>query len=243
MQSPEEYLSRAATYFEQSEFGAAAQAAAAGLKHEPDHGQLWLLQAAAEHQLANYDVARQAFEQAALLVPLNPETQCTLADCYARTGRAEQARQLLAFLADDAQLPAEVLPRVAAGFGQIGDLDRALNVCRMAAERDPQESAPFFGAAYYLRRLGYPAAAILPWARRAFELEPDVSLYRTSLALLLAECGGRDEAYELLRELPVEQCGCPCRLRRMMAVFQAVGDHERWQECSNYLRRARRENQ
>jgi Flp pilus assembly protein TadD len=236
----DDVLARAARLLERGQFADAAQAARDGLEIDPDQGRLWLVRAEAEFRLANYDLARQSLEEAALLVPLDVSTQCRLADCYARTGDTAHARQLLLFLVDDAGCPSDSLPHVAAGFGQLGDFEQALAVCRLATERNPAEAAPHFGAAYYLRRLGYPAAAIVPSATRAFELEPEVSLYRVSLALLLAESGRREEAYDLLRDLPAERCGCTCRLRRVMAVFKAVGDHQRWQECVDHLHRMRR---
>jgi Flp pilus assembly protein TadD len=220
-------------------FAEAAETAARGVELNPDLGQLWLVRAEAEYRLANFDVGRRAFEHAALLVPIDGRRQCLLAECYGRTGDVVHARAMLAFLAEDPDCDVNVLPLVAAGYGQLGDCDRALAVCRLAAERQPREAAPHFGAAYYLRRLGYPAAAIVPWARRAFENEPRIPLYRTTLALLLAESGRREEAYDLLRDQPLDGCGCPGRLRRMMALFQAVGDHERWQECSQRLRELR----
>lgn len=220
-------------------FAEAAEMAARGVELNPDLGQLWLVRAEAEYRLANFDVARRAFEHAALLVPLDGRRQCLLAECYGRTGDVAHARGVLAFLVEDPDCDANVLPLVAAGYGQLGDCERALAVCRLAAERQPREAAPHFGAAYYLRRLGYPAATIVPWAMRAFEIESDVPLYRTTLALLLAESGRREEAYDLLREQPIDGCGCPGRLRRMMALFQAVGDHDRWQECSQRLRSLR----
>jgi Flp pilus assembly protein TadD len=236
---PEYALPHAANLLACGRFAEAAELAARGLEADPDCGRLWLVRAEAEFRLANFDVARRAFEHAALLVPLDGRRQCLLADCYAHVGDVAHAQATLAFLADDPDCDPSVLPLVAAGYGQLGDCQRALTVCRMAAERQPADAAPFFGACYYLRRLGYQAAAIVPWAERAFELEPDMPLYRTTLALLLAESGKRDEAYELLREQPLDGCGCPSRLRRMMALFQAVGDHARWQACSNQLRQMR----
>jgi Flp pilus assembly protein TadD len=233
------HLKVAAALLATGRFAEAAESASRGLELNPDAGGLWLVRAEAEYRLANFDVARRAFEHAALLVPLDGRRRCLLAECYGRTGDAAHARSALTLLVDDPNCDAAVLPLVAAGYGQLGDCDRALAVCRLAAERQPQEAAPHFGAAYYLRRLGYPAATIVPWAMRAFELESHVPLYRTTLALLLAESGRREEAYDLLRDQPIDGCGCPGRLRRMMTLFQAVGDHKRWQECSLRLRNMR----
>lgn len=214
----------------------AQQTLVTSLNLHPDCGRLWLLRGMAEFHLADYAQARRALEHAGLLVPLDGRMQCLLADCYARCGQIEQSRNLLSMLRDDpASDSAELLPLLAAGFGQTGDFENALATCRRAAELDPQDAAPHFGIAYYLRRLGYPAGMILPELTRAFELDPRHPVYRTSLALLLADDGRRDEAYDLLRELPVDRCQCACGLRRMKSLFQAVGDMTRWQQCARRL--------
>ena len=240
MIDPDAELPWAAYLLASGRLAEAVEVSARALEADPDQGQLWLIRAEGDYRLANYDLARQALEQAALLVPLDGKRQCQLAECYGRTGDVSHARSTLNSLADDPDCQLDVLPLVAAGFGELGDCGRALAVCRMAAERQPQEAAPCFGATYYLRRLGYPAMAILPWAARAFELEPDTSLYRTTLALLLAEADMPQEAYDLLRDQPIDGCGCPGRLRRLMALFQTVGDHARWRACSDRLRQMSR---
>jgi Flp pilus assembly protein TadD len=234
-------LERATEKLAAGDFVAAHHLAADAVAWHPDHGRLWWIAGVAAHRLANYDDARQAFEQAALLVPLDGETQCALAECYLQTGRTKQARELFKLLAADELSAIDLLPRVAAGLGQVGDLQGALDVCRDAAERAPDEAAPRFGMAYYLRRLGYPAAAIVPVMSRAFELEPDNPAYRASLAFLLVEAGRQDEAYDLLREVSLTQMSCPCCLRRMMTLFRSTGDHARWRDCSARLHEVARD--
>ncbi len=228
--------SRAAELLAQGQLLEAVELAAGLLAIQPEIGELWLVRAEAEFRLSNFDRARRSFEQAMLLVPVDGQQQCRLAECYARIGEVGHARMVLDLLVANSACESEVLPLVAAGYGQLGDFRRALSVCRLAVNRQPTEAAPHFGAAYYLRRLGYAASAIIPWAMRAFELEPDVPLYRTTAALLLAEGGRLEEAYDLLRDQPLDGCGCPGRLRRMKMLFQAVGDHDLWQQCCQRLR-------
>ena len=62
--------------------------------------------------------------------------------------------------------------------------------------------------AFYLRRLGRPAEAVLPVVARAHELAPDAPLYRITLATLLDHVGRRDEAREILRDLDLDDDSC-----------------------------------
>ncbi len=206
---------------------------------QPDDGRLRLLLARTRHRLGDFRAACAAFEHAATLVPIDAANQCLLADCYGRIGMARQGLALLRMLFEDQSCPTELLPRLATGFSRLGDAQGALDVCRVAAERQPNQAEAHFAVAFYLRKLGFPACLALPPMTRAFELAPHHPMYRSNLAFLLVEEGREDEAYELLRELPPNACVCSCQLRRMMRLFQTLGDHERWRACSLQLRRLR----
>ncbi|MGD9645932.1 MAG: tetratricopeptide repeat protein [Pirellulales bacterium] len=209
------------------------------LEERPDDGRLRLLLARVRHRLGDFRAASAAFEHAATLVPLDGAMQCLLADCYARIGMARQALTVLRLLFEGGDCPNELLPRLATGFSQLGDAQGALDVCRLAAQRQPEQAEAHFAVAFYLRRLGYPAAVARPPLERALALAPHHPVYRSNLAFLLVEEGRADEAYELLRELPPEACVCSCQLRRMMRLFQTLGDHERWSACALRLRSLR----
>lgn len=211
----------------------------AALDTWPDDGALRLLLARVRHKLGDFRAAVAAFEHAATLVPLDALNQCLLADCYGQIGLARQGIELLKVLAEDEHCPTDLLPRLATGFSRLGDAERALEVCRLAAERLPNQAEAHFAVAFYLRKLGYPAQVALPSLARAFELAPHHPVYRSNLAFLLVEEGCEDEAYELLRELPPQACVCSCQLRRMMRLFQTLGDHERWSACSLQLQQMR----
>lgn len=220
---------------EQGSFAEAADALATALDQYPDNGRLWWLRGVAAYHEADYNLARTALEHASLLVPLDGRTQCLLADAYARSGFVQESRNLLQVLADDPASGIDVLPFLAAGFGMLGDYEQALGMCRRAADYNPQDPQAHFGMAYYLQRLGYPPGIILPPATRAFELEPNQLLFRSSLAFLLSELGRHEEAYDLLRDVSVKDWPCACGLRRMKSLFQVMGDFGRWQECSERL--------
>lgn len=205
------------------------------LEQHADEGQLWRLLALARHAHGDFGSAAMAFEQAGMLVPLSARDQCLLAECYATTDRARHAVNIYQHLLEDPNCPREMLPTIAAGFGRLGDARAAMKVCRLALQSDPDRPEPLFGLVYYLRKLGYPAKVVIPLMRRAFEMASECTLYRSTLAFLLAEDGRTEDAYDLLCDLRPAEAGCARQVRRMMAIFQAVGDFDRWKACRQRL--------
>lgn len=203
----------------------------AALDNSPDDGDLWQIRGQIRRRQGDFGGAREALETATLLVPLNPQARCTLAECYARTGQEALAGVIYRGLARDARCPTELLPAVASGLGSLGDDSSALAACREILRRDPSRHEAHFGAAYYLRRLGHPDVAILAALTQAFELAPGVPLYRVTLASVLSRIGEHDEAYDLLRGVDPRTIGCRCCLGRMMTVFLRVGDLARFGAC------------
>lgn len=201
------------------------------VRSDPEDGNLWRAVGHFRHRVGNFDGARDAFETASLLVPLDPATRRALAECFARTGHLELASDGYRSLATDPACPSELLPAVAAGLGQIGEFGPALGVCLEMARRDPGLAEAHFGVAYYLRRLGRPAEVVLPIVARAHELSPDVPLYRVSLATLLDHVGRREEACELLCDLDLDSVSCRGCLRRMTTIFLAAGEDRRGEIC------------
>ena len=154
------------------------------------------------------DGAREALETASLLVPLDPASQCALAECYARGGRRELARDLYRDLARNGRSPTALLPAVASGLGTVGDDETALQVCRELARRELSGHEVLFGTAYYMRRLAYPAESVIPVVRRAHNSHPGPP----SIACCLT-CRGRgdyDEAADVIRGIPPESVHCRC---------------------------------
>jgi tetratricopeptide (TPR) repeat protein len=205
------------------------------LSQHADEGELWRLCGRARYSRRNFWSSSTALEHASMLVPLSAKDQCMLADCYAKTGRSQHAANLYRLLAEDPACPAETLPTIAAGLGQLGEFRAAMETCQRASQQDPSRVEPQFGMAYYLCRLGYPPKVTIPLFRRIVDLAPHCSLYRSTLAFLLAADGNMEEAYDFLRDVPPAEAGCSCQLRRMMAIFQAVGDSARWSQCKAHL--------
>lgn len=208
-----------------------------GVDDDPDDGSLWQLLGLMRRRRGDLVAARPALEAASLLVPLSPAARCALADCYARTGWPDLARDLYRLLAGDAACPTCLLPAIASGLGSVGDDEAALGVCRELSRREPTRHEALFGIAFYMRRLGHPPEAILPMVARAHELAPGVTPYRVLLALLLGHVGQHHEAADLLREVPPDSIDCPCCLNRMRAVFRLAGDHAWCRACRDQAER------
>lgn len=216
----------------QGDYQAAAELASSAVIDFPDDGDLWELRGVAEHHLGNRSAARSALETASLLQPLDVGARYCLASCYAATGLRELAIFIYQMVAEDPRAPLWLLPNIASRLGQLNEHQAALGVCRLILLRDDSRHEAHFGVAFYLRRLGAPLEEVVKSTARAHELAPQVPLYRVVLASLLHEMDQTEEAYDLLRQLPPEAVACPCSLRRMMLVFDAVSDHERARACA-----------
>jgi len=207
----------------------ASELAARCVEEAPDDGRLWQFLGLLRHRQGDYAGACDALETASLLVPIEPASRCALADCHARAGRDGLAGDLYRQLGRDERCPTSLLPAVAAGLGNLGQNEAALAACRKIVRRDPEHHHAHFGIAFYLRRLGRPAPAILAAVARAHELAPQVVLYRMTLAVLLDQAGRRDEACDLLRSLDPSTIACRRCLHRAMAIFQDAGDWSRFE--------------
>jgi pentatricopeptide repeat protein len=168
---------------------------------------------------------------ASVLIPLNPGAECALAECYAKAGQTERARDLYRDLAKSSRCPAALLPAIASGLGSVGDNESALEVCRELSRREPMQHEACFGTAFYMRRLAYPVEMIIPVVTRAHELAPHLIHYRVLLASLLASIGEYQEASDLLRHVPPDSVRCRSCLRRMMAIFRLAGEHTLSDAC------------
>jgi Flp pilus assembly protein TadD len=221
-------------------FSEAEELAGEAVRSYPDDGRLWQLHGLLLHRMSEFVRGCSALETAGLLVPLEPSSRCALADCYARTGHAELARDLYRGLSGDARCPTELLTAVASGLGGLGDHETALETCLELIRRDPEHHQAYFGVAFYLRRLGRPARGVLPAIQRAHELAPESPLYRITLAAILDHIGRREEAYELLRVVDPAVVQCGCCLHRMLVLFRNAGDLPRSVACRKQIDRAGR---
>ena len=198
---------------------------------EGEDGRLWRFVGLMRHRAGDFSGARDALETAQALVPFDPTTSCVLAETLARTGHAGPALDVYVALAAYERLPERLMPAIAAGLGFLGEYGHALDVCLDLIRRRPDHAEAHFGAAFYLRRLGRPPESAVAYVAKAHDLAPEVMLYRVSLAALLDHAGRREEAYELLRGVDLDGVSCRGCLRRMTAIFLAVGDSARGETC------------
>jgi Flp pilus assembly protein TadD len=216
-------MQRCLDLFHLGRIGEAAQVAREAVRAFPDDGELWQLHGLLGQHQGDIEGACAALETAGLLVPLNPAAQCALADCHARAGRRELARELYRALAGNRSCPTALLPAVASGLGCLGDAPAALDVCRELARRKPYHHEAYFGMAYYTRQAGGEAAEVFPLVARAHELSPKHPVYRVVMACFLARSGRYDEACALLRGVRPEAVRCEGCVRRIMDILDRGG--------------------
>ncbi|MBA4016528.1 MAG: hypothetical protein C0483_05015 [Pirellula sp.] len=214
--------------YEASEWDACNCALRLALLRFPDDGRFIQWQGLVWHAQGAFAAACRALETAALLIPLSIGAQIAWADAHLAAGRRDDARTILRFLAariDDVALPH--LPRLASGLGRAGEYALALDVCREASLREPEDDEACFGMAFFMNRLGYPAECVLPLLRRALALEPERPVYRLSVGVACTRLGLCDEAYELLCSVDPQQVTCMSCLRVMTRLFEQFDDARR----------------
>lgn len=164
--------------------------------------------------------ARELLEDALSLIPLRPSARLLLGDCHAHEGRHALAYDLYRSVAFDPASPWRVLATSVERLGRLGAACDAIQACQAIVTRDPLQHEAHFALAFYGRRIGQSAQAVLPHVRRAFSIAPRIPLYRTTLACLLDACGQHEEARALLKEISFDQVECRCCLRRMAGILQ-----------------------
>lgn len=214
----------AARHYEHGELLACEELLRTALLRFPNDGRFIQLQGLLWHSQRRYSSACRAFEIASLLVPLSHAAQLAQADVYRRCGRTDDARTILSFLVTRSDLPAILLPGLTSALGLIGEYQQALEVCRDASQRDPEQDQALYAMAYYMNKLDYPVECIAPLLRRALSLAPDSRLYRISLAVLAARSGQWQEAHTLFAPLNPADLKCQTCVRFMARVFDHQGD-------------------
>jgi tetratricopeptide (TPR) repeat protein len=198
-------------------------------------GRLWEQLGQLQLRRRQVDGALWSLEIANTLVPLSTRGQFALAASYVATGHIEPARAIYRHLAAAVRMETELLEELAAGLGRVGERELALAVCRDAAQRLPEAAGPQMAIAYYLRRLRRPAATVLPYLKRAFELDPTNVECRVSLAWTLHALGRSADGAELLDQVPLSQLECVRSLMLMRQVFEAACDEHCATACKFQL--------
>lgn len=201
----------------------------------PDAGRLWEQLGTLLVQRRHFDAALWSLETASSIVPLTHAGQVALAECYVDAGYIEAARSIYRYLAAAIRIDTELLERLAAGLGRVGEKDLALDVCREAVQRLPRAAGPLLGIAYYLRRLRRPAASVLPYLKRAFDLDSRNLECRIALAWMLHATGRSADGADLLDGLQVRDLECVRSLTMMHRVFEAAADVDYASACKYRL--------
>lgn len=208
--------------------------AEAALAECENDGPMWQLRGLIHRDRGEVEECIDALERASLLVPLDAVARVCLAAAYGKSGRRDLARDLFVALFGDGAMTVDLLIEVAAALDAIDQPRLAMKACRIAAERDPERSQPYYDMGYYAARCGYPVHVIEALARRAISLDPNRVNYRIGLASLLAKHGRLDEAHEIVGSITAEQLetvSCRCCLERIAAIFESAGDFARAAEC------------
>ena len=208
------------------------------LVRRPDDGRAWELAGLIQFAAGEYSQSVAAIERACIHIPLRPAARVCLGHGYGKIGRRNLSRDLLAGLIRDDALSVPLLLQVASGLDAIDHPTVALQACRRAAERDPQNPQPYYDMGYYAARCGYEPRYTESLARRAISLDPENVCFRVGLAAHLFKLERVQDAYDVVRELSNEQIEaitCSCCLNRIVSVYEAAGDYRRVVLCRQQL--------
>lgn len=230
-QSAAQWYDQGVCCLEHSHFCRAEAIATQGLAEHPDHGQLWQLLGVARWARKEYINACEALEMATMLTPLQPLAQCALAECYLELEQTEAARTILFHLADYENDFPEILSKVARGLGRLNEHELALDVCKKITAFAPTYHPAWFGIAFYLARLERNTEEALYALQQALQLAPHSLVYRLNLGFVKLSLGQFQEAYAVLKHVPIEQVQCEFWIRHMRKVFEVAGDEFRVEQC------------
>ncbi|MEM9413717.1 MAG: hypothetical protein AAGA30_21595, partial [Planctomycetota bacterium] len=108
---------------------------------------------------------------AMLEVPLSFASQMVLAKSYLKTGKTDDAADILTFLVEMRhELPSNMLPDLTHALATIERFDLALATCRAAFDRHPEDDSAVFGVAFYMHRCGYPCELVKGVVAKAIDL-------------------------------------------------------------------------
>lgn len=196
-----------------------------------DSGQAWQLRGQAHYELCEFPEALAALEHASLLVPLLPEAQCRLAECYLRARQRDLANVIYRHLATLEMLPEETAPPIARGLATSGELGMSLNFCLAQLRRFGGNHELHFVAATVMQRLGCHSEDIYPFIFQAHHLRPDVLPYRISFAQHLVALDRHQDAEAALTAVDLDRVACIASLERLRQLFLQLGNEDAEAEC------------
>jgi len=168
--------------------------------------------------------------------PLTIPSQLILLRINIRRVEIDSAMEMLEFLFEQIRrVPCQLLPDLTYAAADLGRFDLAIEICREAYRRHPEDDHAIFGVAYYMRKQGYPAEILKGIVAHAISLNPRSCLYRINYALLCISLGQWQEAYRHIEYVPDEALGslnCPCTTHSLIQLFLRQGDVTRLQRIT-----------
>lgn len=224
--------------YAQGNLWAALEVVAQTVSQNEEDGRPWELMGLIFRNLVKPKSAVNAFERAALLVPLQPLSQICLAECYGVIGKKSLARDLYLNQAELYANSAELLLFIAAGLEGIDEPHLAMEMCREASSIAPDSGQVVYDMCFYACRCGAPISVIETLAWRAVELEPDNVHFRVGLASLLVRLGLPSKAHWAVNALSpkqISEVSCACCLERIKQLYESVSDTPRSKQCAQRL--------
>ena len=186
----------------------------------------------------NFRPALDTLEAAEDIRPLSCVARLALADCYCVFGYLDLARSHYRGLANQRNVPSNILSGLAAGLSRVGDMEQALEVCREALAREPDSHQALYGTVYYMSKTRHEPADVLPLARRLVDWAPEIFLYRVAVVTLLEQLERFREGYLVIADATPSELAsldCTCCLSRLMRLYEEFGDHRRAGVCHKRL--------
>lgn len=179
-----------------------------------------------------------ALERAALIQPLGRESQIELAIAYGCVGRQSLSRDLLMAAAISQHVTTAGLLSIAAGLEAIDEPRLAMEACRRAGKRSPDDADVHYQMGYYAQRCGHPTSVSEALIRHAIELDPRNVHYRVGLVSMLIRVGRKLEAIAVIEcvvPARLNEVSCQCCLKRIANLFFDCDDLSRAKRCAERL--------
>ncbi len=147
--------------------------------------------------------ASRAFEHARGFGSLSDIAELILIHCRVQNQQRKEAGKLLTEFLRTRLVTREHLEQLASKFGKLGEYSLALKVCFHLVSKYPNSADAWYGIGFYQEKLGFPPDVVATPLGRAVLLSRCICA-KIHLAKVVALCGRWQEAYKLVREIPVE---------------------------------------
>lgn len=228
----EERLAQAAEQLEQGQNARAISTLQLDDQQFDDDGRAWRIRGMAHFGLHNYEAAESALEHASLLIPLEPFAQCRLAECYLRARRHEPAAAIYEYLSTRSGLCGAVVEIVARGLIRVRKEQLAATFGLSAFTQN--DDSPELSDA--MRRLNFRNDRVLPYADRAYRLQPENLSYRVSYTRHLVAEKRHSDAVAIVSDIDIDRVRNIPLLYQLQSLFKQLGQTESVEHCAARLK-------